>query len=110
MEQQQSERTEEQMQKMEEEIRRMQERREVLKKRMQKQEQKEHEKWLKSYERILMAEFGSKYHILYTPHEAAQAFLMKEQAVPEGVMLTGRSMEETEMKTSEPYAGEKKEI
>lgn len=109
MEQQQSERTEEQMQKMEEEIRRMQERREVLKKRMQKQEQKEHEKWLKSYERILTAEFGSKYHILYTPQEAAQAFLMKEQAVPEGVMLTGRAMEETEMKTGEPYAGEKEE-
>ena len=33
----------------------MQERRELLKKRMQKQEQKEHEKWLKNYERILMA-------------------------------------------------------
>ena len=106
MEQQQSERTEEQMQKMEEKIRRMQERRELLKKRMQKQEQKEHEKWLKNYERILMAEFGSKYHILYTPQEAAQAFLMKEQAVPEGVMLTGRVVEEMDRKTGEAYAGE----
>lgn len=110
MEQQQSERTEEQVKKMEEEIQRMQERRELLKNRMQKQEQKEHEKWLKSYERILTAEFGSKYHILYTPQEAAQAFLMKEQAVPEGVMLPGRVVEETEMKNGEPCEGKKEEI
>ena len=39
-------------------------------------------------------------------YEAAQAFLMKEQAVPEGVMLTGRVVEEMDRKTGEAYAGE----
>ena len=31
---------------------------------------------------------------------------MKEQAVPEGVMLTGRVVEEMDRKTGEAYAGE----
>lgn len=91
---QQSERTEEQMKKLEAEILKMQERSAYLKKRKQQQEQKEHEAWLKQYERLIISEFGSKYHILYTPQEAAEAFLKQEEAMPVTASLSGKIPEE----------------